>query len=468
MAYDGTLKFDTSLDASGMQKGADRLGDIIKGLGIFDVLKKGVQMVADSVQAAMGRLDTMDQFNRVMTTMTGSADKANEALSKTNEIVSGTAYGLDTASKGVQAFVASGMEVSKATDTMGAWADAVSFYTKGTNSELETVSAALQKMQTKGNVTMEHLQMLLEAGVPAIQIYASAVGKSTEEITEQMSKGQLKTDDFISVMNAAFETGTAGFPSIAGAAKEAGASWSGSIDNMNAAITRGTASILTSFDKMFNVKAGMVSFGKAIESVLKGIADNMDIIAPGTLTAAGAFVSYKAALGISSLISSVSKASAAFTAVLAFQNGTATALTATQMAQNAVLTALKAGNVTAAASTAGLTAAQTVQTAIMGVLSGEITFATAVQYLWNAAMEANPIGAIIALIALLITGLVALTAALGRGSEAYQAQKEKIDALNLSLIHIWSKHHEDILNIRVLPIRVPRRGNGRVVSCLGE
>lgn len=430
MSYDGTLKFDTSLDASGMQKGADRLGDILKGLGVFEILKKGVQMVADSVQAAMGRLDTMDQFNRVMTTMTGSADKANAALEKTNAIVSGTAFGLDTAAKGVQAFVASGMEVSRATDTMGAWADAVAFYTKGTNSELDTVSTALQKMGTKGNVTMEHLQMLLEAGIPAVQIYANAVGVSTAEVTEQMSKGQLKTADFINVMNKAFQTGTAGFPAVAGAAKEAGSSWGGSIDNMKAAITRGTASILTSFDKMFNVKAGMVSFGKAVEGVLKGIAKNMDIIAPVTLTAVGAFVAYKAALGISSLVSSVSKAHAAFTAVLAFQNGTAVTLTATQMAQNTVLTALKAGNIAAAASTGGLTAAQTVQTAIAGVLSGQITFATAVQYLWNAAMEANPIGAIIALVALLVTGIVALVTALSRGSEAYQEQKEKIDALN--------------------------------------
>ena len=70
MSYDGSLKFDTSLDASGLQKGANNLKGIVEGLGIFEFLKKGVQMVADSVQAAMSRLDTMDQFNRVMTTMT--------------------------------------------------------------------------------------------------------------------------------------------------------------------------------------------------------------------------------------------------------------------------------------------------------------------------------------------------------------------------------------------------------------
>jgi len=306
--YDGTLKFDTSLDASGMQKGANKLGDIVKGLGIFELLKKGVEMVAASVGQAMSRIDTMDQFNRVMSTMTGSVSETNKALTETTAIVTGTAYGLDTAAKGVQAFVSAGMKVSAATDTMKAWADATSFYTKGTNAELETVSGALQKMQTKGTVTMEHLQMLLEAGIPAIQIYASAVGKSTEEVTDQMGKGELKTSDFIKVMNAAFETGTSGFPSVAGAAQKAGQSWSGSIDNMKAAIARGTASVLTSFDKMFNVKSGIVSFGKTIEKVFKGIADNLGTIIPLIISAVAAFAAFKVIAAIPALIEAVKTA----------------------------------------------------------------------------------------------------------------------------------------------------------------
>ena len=39
----------------------------------------------------------MEQFSRVMTTMTGDVSATNEALAETTEIVSGTAYGLDYA-----------------------------------------------------------------------------------------------------------------------------------------------------------------------------------------------------------------------------------------------------------------------------------------------------------------------------------------------------------------------------------
>ena len=49
MAYDGTLVFDTELDANGFQTGANKLNNLVSGLGIFKLLEKGFQMVANSV-----------------------------------------------------------------------------------------------------------------------------------------------------------------------------------------------------------------------------------------------------------------------------------------------------------------------------------------------------------------------------------------------------------------------------------
>ena len=39
MAYDGTLKFDTSMDTSGFQKDANKFGEVVKGLGVFKILE---------------------------------------------------------------------------------------------------------------------------------------------------------------------------------------------------------------------------------------------------------------------------------------------------------------------------------------------------------------------------------------------------------------------------------------------
>ena len=189
MAYDGTLVFDTELDANGFQTGANKLNNLVSGLGIFKLLEKGFQMVANSVDKAMGRIDTMEQFSRVMTTMTGDVSATNEALAETTEIVSGTAYGLDYAARAVQNFTSRGMEISKSTETVRAWGDAVAFYGDGSNAAFGSVTDALSKMQTKGNVTMEHMEMLLNAGIPAIEMYADAIGVTASDVTQIMSDG---------------------------------------------------------------------------------------------------------------------------------------------------------------------------------------------------------------------------------------------------------------------------------------
>lgn len=423
MAHGG-VKIEVDLDKSKLQGSMNGLqGDIVKGMAVFEVLKQGVakifNMVAESIDAATRRIDTMDQFSRVMTTMTGSTETANNALEKTNQIVTGTAFGLDTAAKGVQAFVASGMEVSKATDTMGAWADAVAFYTKGTNVELETVSMALQKMGTKGNVTMEHLQMLLEAGIPAIQIYASAVGVSTEDVTNQMSKGELKTSDFIAVMNEAFKTGTTGFPAIAGAAKTAGASWQGSQDNMKAAIARGTAAMLEQLDATFHVKEGMVSFGKGVEAVMKGLANNADKVAVAIAAMVAAFVTAKTLQSVATWMTAITKSTTLAGAAINL-------LTAAKTKEQIVTVAQMA-------SESGLTTAQGIRAAVMGVLTGQTSIQTAATFALkvaqdalNKSMLANPIVLLMALIAALITVIIQ---AANRTNAAAEAARAEADAL---------------------------------------
>lgn len=257
------------------------IGKLAAAIGITQALSAGFNLVKDSVQKAFGRIDTMEQFERVMTTMTGSSSKANEVLDTVNDTVKGTAYGLDVAAKATQDFVTSNMDVDKATDTISSWGDAVAFYGDGSNETFSSVSDALAKMVAKGKVQMDTMNRLTEAGIPAMQIYADATNQSVEEVAEAMSKGELDADHFIDVMNDALSNGTENFAGIAGAAKEAGASWGGTFDNMKAAVARGVESIITSTDEMLtsnslpDMREMVSNFGSAFEDVLNGVAEKI-------------------------------------------------------------------------------------------------------------------------------------------------------------------------------------------------
>lgn len=267
---------DRSTDKAGLT-----IGKLLGAVGVTAAVAKGFQLVRNSVDLAFKRIDTMEQFERVMTTMTGSTEKANEVLEETNQAVLGTAYGLDIGANAVQNFVTSNMEVDTATDTIARWGDAVAFYGDGSNETLSSVSDALAKMSAKGKVQMDNMNRLTERGIPAMQIFADATGKSVEEVSEQMSAGELHADEFITVMNDALKNGTENFASIDGAAKEAGASWSGSFANMRAAVARGVTNIISSIDTMLtdnglpDMREMVADFGSRVEDILNKVGENL-------------------------------------------------------------------------------------------------------------------------------------------------------------------------------------------------
>lgn len=257
---------------------------ISSAIGLTYGLAKGFGMVRDSLDSAFKRIDTMESFERTMTVLTGSAEKTAEALAKTREAVTGTAYGLDVAAKGVQDFVTRGMEIDKATDTMAAWADAVAFYGDGSNEQLATVSDALAKMYSSGKVSMDQMNRLYDAGIDGVGMYAQAVGRAPDEVQKALSSGVISAEEFISVVSTAMMEGTNGVVKIAGAAKEAGASWGASFDNMRAAVTRGTMNIIQKIDEMLttnglpDMRAMIADFGSKFEEVLNKAADKVPIV----------------------------------------------------------------------------------------------------------------------------------------------------------------------------------------------
>lgn len=295
------------------------IAGVAAAVGVFRVLRS-------SIDLAFRRIDTMEQFERVMTTMTGSTEKANAVLDKTNDIVTGTSYGLDVAAQAVQNFVTSNMEVDKATESVAAWGDAVSFYGDGSNETFNSVTTALAQMTAKGKVQMDTMNRLTEAGIPAMQIYADATGQSVESVAAEMQKGELAADEFMEVMNNALKEGTDNFGAIDGAAKEAGASWSGSFANMRAAVARGVVAIIESIDEMLtsnglpDMRTMVANFGKAFENILKSASDAIgpmveglfnliDAIKPLTPALVGlvtAFVAFRTSIAISSIVSRLS------------------------------------------------------------------------------------------------------------------------------------------------------------------
>lgn len=449
--YDGSLVFDTQLDTKGFQKDASKLTQIVSGLGVFQLLQQGFNMVTGSIDKARGRIDTMEQFSRVMTTMTGSVSATNAALAETTDIVTGTAYGLDYASRSVQNFVSRGMEVSKATETVRNWGDAVAFYGDGSNAAFSSVTDALSKMQTKGNVTMEHMEMLLNAGIPAIEMYADAMGIAASDVTDMMSKGALSAMDFMDVMNLAIASGTTSFPSLSGAAKEAGASWSATFDNMGAAITRGVQKIILSIDNTQEalgrptMREEIKTFGSLFEKSLNLVAvvippalENIDLL---TISVGGLMLAFGAKQALDAFTTSTKLAQTALVAADAAGQLVIPTINAKAVAEARAAAMQKLGSaateeqIVAEMASTGVISAKTFALggmttgmSLSTIASGMLTAATSTLTVAIKTLL-GPVGLVIAGGALLTAGVVALVKWINSETKAYQEQSSAVENL---------------------------------------
>lgn len=265
-------------------KGALGVGKIAAALGLVKVAGMAIDMIKGSIQAAFGRIDTMESFQRVMKALTGDSNVANEVLETLKVTTKGTAYGLDTAAKAVQGFVTRGVEIPKATKYFEAFGDAVAFYGDGSKEQLENVTDALGKMLSKGKVSMDQMDRLTDAGIDGVGTYAKATGQSVESVQENLSKGAISATDFVDVVSTAFQEGTNGVVKIAGAAKEAGATWGAVFTNMKSAVTRGVVAIIQAIDESLksngfsDMRAMVASLGSTFETVLNGVAKSITFI----------------------------------------------------------------------------------------------------------------------------------------------------------------------------------------------
>lgn len=269
-----------------------KLLSVIGGLSVVQTMSN---VVTGQLDSAFKRMDTMTNYNRTMTAITGSAQMAKASLNGIKDSVTGTAYGLDTAASAVQNFVTRGMDIGNATSEVTKWLDAVSFYGPGTNEALGTVTDALGKMMSKGTVEMEQLDRLTDVGINAVGIYAQATGQSASAVQNALSKGTISSRNFITTVSTAFEEGTNGVLKIAGSAKGAATTWSATFDNAKAAITRGIQNSITEVDTAVesvfgkDLKTIVADFGKTTETTL----GNLGTLAGNIVTMVGpAFQSF--------------------------------------------------------------------------------------------------------------------------------------------------------------------------------
>lgn len=303
MAYDGTLKFDTKIDTAGMQKDGAKLSGIVKGLSVFEILKKGADMVAESFGDAVSRVDTLERFPKVLTQMGHSAEAAAASTQKLSDGVQGLPTTLDSVVSTAQRITVLTGNLENATDTTLALNNAF-LASQATVSDAERGLTQYVQMLSKGTVDIVSWRTLQETMGYALQQTAEAFGyagsAAQNELYGALRDGVVAFDQFNGKMIELNE-GVGGFAELAQTASGGIAtSWT----NVKTAVVKGVADVINAVDDgaeslggiagvMDDTKGVVTSAFKVISSGAETVAEHFDDLLIVVTGVGVAFAAYK-------------------------------------------------------------------------------------------------------------------------------------------------------------------------------
>ena len=169
---------------------------VAAGFGIFNVLSGAI----DGVKGAIfGFNASMEQNKIAFETMLGGADKADKMLKDLYDFASKTPFEFPDLVRGTKRMLAFGFASEDIIPMMTSIGDAVAGL-GGSAFEIDRVTRALGQMKAKGKVSAEEMMQMAELGIPAWDMLAKGMGKSTAEVMKLSEKGLIPANKAIKVL----------------------------------------------------------------------------------------------------------------------------------------------------------------------------------------------------------------------------------------------------------------------------
>lgn len=237
-------------------------------------LKVGAASVGVAAGAALGGAITKG-FGR-LTAIEGAQAKLRGLGSDANEVsgimdnalaaVKGTANGLGEAATVSAQMVAAGIKPGQQLEqTLRTVGDTAAIAGRS----MEDVGLIFGSVAARGKLQGDDMLQLMSAGVPVLQLLAEETGKTSEEVSDMVSKGEIDFATFERAMR----------NGVGGAALEMGNTFQGALANMGAAMGRFGATLLQPFYD--SAPALMTSMGGIFDAMGDAVAPAMEQI--GTL-----------------------------------------------------------------------------------------------------------------------------------------------------------------------------------------
>lgn len=356
--------------------------------------------------SGMKRLSAIENAETSLEVMMGDAKTAKAFLGDVLDFAKTTPFAFPDLAESSRNLIAFGMDSKKVVPTLKAIGDAAAATGKGSEG-LNQVAGAFGDMQVSGTLSMDQINRLQSAGVPALKILANKAGKSVDDMKKSISKGTMSSVEAIDDLVVGMQKGTDGIAgktaAMAGIMEKTKKNWTGSVDSLKSSISSTMAKIMTPIKP--HIQDFMAWFGTQFSKL-------PDLLAKG----------YNA---VKPLINSIKQiATAALPVLKAGFNGLKDGVISFAKAFAANWSKFEPYVIGLGIAFGGLAA-------MMLLVAAKTRIAAAAQFLFNAITRANPIILIVTLIGLLIGYLIHMAG-------GWDVVKEKLMILWQYMVQAWS------------------------------
>ena len=246
-----TFKTEASSAAGKVMSGVSGMAQSMVGFGV----KAGTALagVATGIGAiaVTGGLNRAIQIENAQAKLKGLGNSAADVdmiMKNATASVKGTSYGLNEAASTAAAAVAAGIKPGAQLEDV---LKTVSNSAAIAGVDMNSMGSIFNKVAATGKLQGDELLQLSDAGVPALSFLAKETGKTSAEVSEMVSKGQIDFDTFARAMKSG----------VGDAAFQMGKTTSGSFANLKAAISRLGAGAIQPFLPMAQHMFGILTAG---------------------------------------------------------------------------------------------------------------------------------------------------------------------------------------------------------------
>ena len=321
---------------------------------IADFAKKAAESLQSVVKSGIEYNAGMESYLTNFKVMLGDEQLAAEKLEEIRRMAASTPFTLSDLTDGTQTLLQFGIAADDTTTVLKQLGD----ISLGNADKLQTLVRAYGKMSSAQKVTLENVNMMIDAGFNPLNQICDATGESMSDLYKRISDGKVGFDELAAAVETATSEGGQFYNGMLEASQTVNGRLSTLQDNISALIGKLTDGLFKAYGDIIGKANELVVAFLDDDEKMRQLKETIGVVTAVVTAAGAAFLGYKSAVTVTTIVTT---------------------------AQTAATAALAAMHKAAESGAKGLAIAQA------GL---------------NAVMKANPIGLVVSLVAALAAGLV--------------------------------------------------------------